>query len=237
MVHSTSLNCMESTGANQAPEATVAHALQTTTKRWMVAIVIGVLLLGANRGVVHGAEAAAGAEGGKLTGIITHFEYNWTKVHGPKPDLRLSLKAEGESDSVDYVLALPDQKVDPKLEVALQKVFPSNTATLQWEMRDGKRLVTKVAIISATSGQGNIVGTVMARGDGYLDVKGVARQAVTARYVIARPTPALSSAVKDLNVGDKIKLTWIANPERMFFTQVQLISRAPATKPAGGQLK
>jgi hypothetical protein len=201
-------------------------------------IVIGVLLLSANRCVVHGAEAAAGAEGGKLTGIITHFEYNWTKVHGPKPDLRLSLKAEGESDSVDYVLALPDGKVDPKLEAALKKVFPSNTATLQWQMRDGKRLVTSVAIISATAGQGNIVGIVMARGDGYLDVKGVARQAVTARYVIARPTPAaLSSALKNLNVGDKVKLTWIANFERMFFNQVQLISRAPATKPADGQLK
>ena len=203
----------------------------------MVAIVIGMLLLGVNRRVVHGADTAAGAEGGKLTGIITHFEYNWTKVHGPKPDLRLSFKAEGESESVDYVLALPDQKVDPKLEAALQKVFPSNTATMQWEMRDGKRLVAKVAIISPTGGQGTIVGTVKARGDGYLDLKGVARQAVTVRDVIARPTPALSNALKNLNVGDKVKITWSANFERMFFNQVQLISRAPATKPADGQSK
>ena len=220
---------------NPVTEATVGRVLRTTPKRWIVAVVIGLLVLSVNRGVVHGAEAAASAEGGKVIGIITHFEYNWTKVHGPKPDLRLSLKAEGESDSMDYVLALPDKKIDPKLELALQKVFPSNTATMQWEMRDDKRLVTKVVIISPTAGQGNIIGTVMARGDGYLDVKGVARQAVTARYVIARPAPAaLSTALKDLNAGDKVRLTWSANFERMFFNQVQLISRA---KPADGQLK
>src|SRR2546430_111127 len=62
-------------------------------------------------------------EGGKVVGILTHFEYNWTKVHGPKPDTRLSLKAEGETESVDYLLALPNEAVDPKLEVALRKVF------------------------------------------------------------------------------------------------------------------
>jgi hypothetical protein len=233
MTHYISSNCVENKGENQATDAAVAQARRMTTKRWIAATVISVLLLSGNRCV-----AAAGAEGGTLTGIITHFEYNWTKVHAPKPDLRLSFKAEGESDSLDYLLALPGEKVDPKLEAALQKVFPSNTATLQWQMRDGKRLVTSVAIISPTAGQGNFDGTVIARGDGFLDVKGVARQAVTTRYVIARPTPAaLTTALKDLNVGDKVKLTWSANAERAFFNQVQLISRAPATKPADGKVK
>src|SRR5689334_18104815 len=76
-------------------------------------------------------------KGGKLVGILTHFEYNWTKVNAPKPDMRLSLKAEGESEPVDYLLALPNDAVDPKFEVTLRKVFPSNTVTMQWEMRSG----------------------------------------------------------------------------------------------------
>src|SRR4051794_36404939 len=80
-------------------------------------------------------DPATAAEEGKLVGILTHFEYNWTKAKGPKPDTRLSLKAEGETDPVDYLLALPNEAVDPKLETALQKVFPSNTVSMQWEMR------------------------------------------------------------------------------------------------------
>src|SRR4051794_25069684 len=73
---------------------------------------------------------APAAEGGTVVGILTHFEYNWTKLKGPRPDTRLALRAEGEKDSVDYLLALPNEVVDPKLEVALRKVFPSNTVSL-----------------------------------------------------------------------------------------------------------
>src|SRR5262249_47503903 len=130
-----------------------------------------------------GTAPATAPEGGKLVGILTHFEYNWTKTHGPKPDTRLSLKAEGESDPVDYLLALPNEAVEPKLEAALRKVFPSNTVNMQWEMRNGKRLVTKIAVLTPTSGQGTIVGIVMAREAGSLDFKGLDRRAITTRYV------------------------------------------------------
>lgn len=177
-------------------------------------------------------------EGGKLVGILTHFEYNWTKMNGPKPDTRLSLKAEGETDSIDYLLALPNEPVDPKLESSLKKVFPSNTVSMQWEMRNGKRLVTKIAVLTPTGGQGIILGTVMARGPGNLDVKGTDRQAITTRYVVAwdpatkGPNPALAAALQGVNVGDKVKVAWSANPERLWVNQVQLVSRAPAGNPA-----
>jgi hypothetical protein len=179
-------------------------------------------------------------EGGKLVGILTHFEYNWTKANGPKPDTRLSLKAEGETDSVDYLLALPNEPVDPKLESSLKKVFPSNTVSMQWELRNDKRLVTKIAVLTPTGGQGIMLGTVIARGAGYLDLKGTDRQAITTRYVVAwdpaakGPNPALASALQGVNVGDKVKIAWSANPERLWVNQVQLVSRAPAGKPAGG---
>jgi hypothetical protein len=120
------------------------------------------------------------AAGGKIVGILTHFEYNWTKAHGPKPDTRLSLKAEGETESVDYLLALPDEAVNPKLELALRKVFPSNTASVQWEMRDDKRLVTKFEVLTPTSGQGIKRGIVKARDAGYVDLKGEKRGDLTA---------------------------------------------------------
>jgi hypothetical protein len=172
-------------------------------------------------------------EDGKVVGILTHFEYNWTKVHGPKPDMRLSLKAEGEKESVDYLLALPDEAVDPKLELALRKVFPSNTVSLQWEMRDGKRLVTKIAVLTPTRGQGVKRGTVMDRDAGYIDLKGENQGDHTVRYVVPwdakakGPNPALASALQRLNVGDQVAVAWSANPERLWVNQVQLVSPAP----------
>src|SRR5437870_5376732 len=132
---------------------------------------------------------------------------------GPKPDTRLSLKAEGDKDSVDYLLALPDEAVSPKLEPALRKVFPSNTVSMQWEMRDGKRLVTKIAVLTPTRGQGVASGTVMARDSGYVDLKGTGRGAITIRYIVPwdakakGPTPALAEALKRLNVGDNVAVT------------------------------
>jgi hypothetical protein len=185
-------------------------------------------------------DTAAAPEGGKLVGILTHFEYNWTKVNSPKPDMRLSLKAEGETDSVDYLLALPNEAVDPKLETALRKVFPSNTVSMQWEMRNDKRLVTKVSVLTPTGGQGTIVGTVMARDKGSLDLKGADRRAVTTRYVAAwdpatkGPNPAVMGALQGLGVGDKVKISWSANPERLWLNHVQLVSRSPANRSAGG---
>jgi hypothetical protein len=169
---------------------------------------------------------------GKVVGILTHFEYNWTKAHGPKPDTRLSLKAEGETESVDYLLALPNEAVDPKLEAILKKVFPSNTATVQWEMRNGKRLVTNVKVLTPTGGQGVKRGTVIARDAGYVDVKGENRGDLTIRYVVPydvkakAPKPALSAAIQRLNVGDRVAVTWIANPERVWASQVKVVSAA-----------
>lgn len=178
-------------------------------------------------------ERGTAAEGGKVVGILTHFEYNWTKLHGPKPDTRLSLKAEGEKESVDYLLALPNEAVSPKLELALRKVFPSNTVSMQWEMRNGKRLVTQVAMLTPTSGQGVKRGTVMALGTGSLDLKGEGRGDVTVRYVAPwdpkakGPNPALVGALQRLNVGDRVAVTWIANPERLWLLQVKLVSPSP----------
>lgn len=208
---------------------------------------LAVFLLGLNFGGVRALSAdqpqtktgpapASAAEGGKLVGILTHFEYNWTKAKGPKPDTRVSLKAEGESDPVDYLLALPDEAVEAKLETTLRKVFPSNTVNLEWEMRDGKRLVTKITVLTPTGGQGTTIGVVMARDVGSLDLKGLDRRAMTTRYVVPwdvaakGPKPAVTAALKDLNVGDKVKVTWSANPERLWVNQVQLVSRAPAEK-------
>jgi hypothetical protein len=172
-------------------------------------------------------------EGGKAVGILTHFEYNWTKVHDPKPDTRLSLKAEGETESVDYLLALPNEAVDPKLELALRKVFPSNTVSLQWEKRDGKRLVTRIAVLTPTGGQGVKRGIVMARDAGYIDLKGENQGDLTVRYVVPwdakakGPNPALASALQRLNAGDRVAVAWSANPERLWVNQVQLVSPAP----------
>lgn len=172
-------------------------------------------------------------EGGKVIGILTHFEYNWTKAHAPKPDTRLSLKAEEETKSVDYLLALPDEPVAPKLESALRKVFPSNTVSLQWEMRKGKRLVTKIAVLTPTSGRGVKRGIVMARDTGYLDLKGENRGDRTVRYVVPwdakakGPNPALANAVQGLRVGDRAVVTWGANPERLWLLQVKRLSPAP----------
>jgi hypothetical protein len=183
---------------------------------------------------------ANGPEGGKLVGILTHFEYIWTKTHGPKPDTRVSLKAEGETEPVDYLLALPGEAVDPKTEAALRGVFPSNTVSMQWEMRDGKRLVTKITVLTPTGGQGVARGTVMARDAGNLDLKGENRGDITVRYVVPwdakakGPIPALSEAVKGLNVGDKVMIAWNANPERLWLNNVKLLSHAPAGKPAAG---
>lgn len=183
---------------------------------------------------------AVAAESGKLVGILTHFEYNWTKINGPKPDTRVSLKAEGETDSVDYLLALPNEPVDPKLEKVLQKVFPSNTVNLQWQTRDGQRLVTNITVLTPTGGRGTIVGTLMARDNGSVDLKGSDRRAITTRYVVPwdvaakGPNPAVANSLKDLNVGDKVKVAWSANPERLWVNQVQLVSRAPAAKPTTG---
>jgi hypothetical protein len=175
---------------------------------------------------------ASVSEGGKLNGILTHFEYNWTKVHNPKPDLRLSLKAEGETEPVDYLLALPDEAVDPKLEAAMKKVCPSNTVSMEWEMRDGKRLVTDITVLSPTRGQGTISATVMDRGKGYLDLKGADRRAVTTRYAAASPN--LAGILESLGIGDRVKIVWTANPERAFVNEVKLVSRAPAKRTAEG---
>lgn len=169
---------------------------------------------------------------GKVVGILTHFEYNWTKAKGPKPDTRLSLKTEGEKESVDYLLALPNEAVDPKLEVALRKVFPSNTVSLQWEMKDGKRLVTKIAVLTPTKGQGIKRGIVMARDAGYIDLKGENKGDLTVRYVVPwdvkakAPNPTVAAALQRLNVGDQVAVTWSANPERVWVNQVQLVSPA-----------
>jgi hypothetical protein len=177
---------------------------------------------------------APAAEETKVVGILTHFEYNWTKANGPKPDTRLSLKAEGESESVDYLLAMPNEAVDPKLEAALKKVFPSNTVSLQWKMSKEKRLVTKIAVLTPTKGQGVKTGTVTARDAGWVDLKGENRGDITFRYVVPwdakakAPKPALSTAVQDLNVGDRAALTWNADAERVWVNQVKLVSRAKA---------
>lgn len=176
---------------------------------------------------------ASEPEGGKVVGILTHFEYNWTKVNTPKPDTRLSLKAEGEKESVNYLLALSDKAVDPKLEVALRKVFPSNTVSMEWELRNGKKLVTKIAVLTPTSGQGVKLGTVMARDAGSIDLKGENREDLTVRYVVPwdakakGPNPGLVKALQGLNVGDRVAVTWIANPERLWVSQVKLVSSAP----------
>lgn len=173
------------------------------------------------------------SKGGKVVGILTHFEYNWTKANGPKPDTRLSLKAEGEKESVDYLLALPNESVDPKLEQALRKVFPSNTASVQWEMRDGKRVVTKVEVLTPTKGQGVKRGTIVAREAGFVDLKGDSRGDLTVRYVVPwdpkakGPNPTLAAALQKLNIGDKVDVGWSANPERVWVNQVKLASPAP----------
>jgi hypothetical protein len=172
-------------------------------------------------------------KGGKVVGILTHFEYNWTKANSPKADTRLSLKAEGEKESVNYLLALPNKAVDPKLEVALRKVFPSNTVSMEWEMRDGKKLVTKIAVLTPTSGQGVKRGIVMARDAGSVDLKGEDRGDLTVRYVVPwdakakAPNPGLVKALQGVNVGDRVAITWIANPERLWVTQVKIVSSAP----------
>jgi len=177
---------------------------------------------------------APALEGGKVVGILTHFEYNWTKVHGPKPDTRLSLKAEGETQSVDYLLALPSEAVNPKLELALRKVFPSNTVSMQWKTSNGKRLVTKITVLTPTRGQGVKRGIIMARDGGHVDLKGENRGDLTVRYVVPwdakakGPMPALASALKDLNVGDRVVIAWSANPERLWLNQVKLVSRGRA---------
>lgn len=198
-----------------------------------------ILCLGFGRGpelLAEGLETQPGTapapEGGKVVGILTHFEYNWTKVHGPKPDTRLSLKAEGETESVDYLLALPNEAVDPKLELALRKAFPSNTVSLQWGMSNGKRLVTRIAVLTPTSGQGVKRGLVMARDAGYIDLKGENRGDLTVRYVVPwdakakGPNPALATALQRLQVGDRVAVAWSANPERLWVNQVKLVSPA-----------
>jgi hypothetical protein len=178
------------------------------------------------------AGTATAPEGGKVVGILTHFEYNWTKTHGPKPDTRLSLKAEGETESVDYLLALPNEAVDPKLEVALKKVCPSNTVSLEWKMSNDKRLVTKIAVLTPSKGQGVKTGVVMARDAGYVDLKGENRGDITVRYTVPwdgkakGPKPALAKALQDLNVGDRVAVTWNADAERIWVNQVKLVSRA-----------
>jgi hypothetical protein len=209
------------------------------TRTALPALVGVVLYLGF--GIVPGllaagpkAPSATAPDGGKIIGILTHFEYNWTKAHGPKPDTRLSLKAEGEAKSVDYLLALPDNAVDPKLESALRKVFPSNTVSLQWETKNGKRLVTKITVLTPTSGRGVKTGTVVARDAGYVDLKGGNRGDHTVRYVVPwdakakAPNRALAGAVQGLSVGDRVALDWSANPERLWVNQVKVVSRAPA---------
>lgn len=179
-----------------------------------------------------GPVAQPATEGGTAVGILTHFEYNWTKVNGPKADTRVSLKAEGEAKAVDYVLALPGDPVAPGLETSLRKVFPSNTVSLQWETKNDKRLVTKITVLTPTSGRGVKTGTVVARDAGYVDLKGENRGDHTTRYVVPwdakakAPNPALSAAVQGLNVGDRVALGWNANPERLWVSQVQVVSRA-----------
>jgi hypothetical protein len=111
---------------------------------------------------------------------------------------------------------------------------------MQWEMRNGKRLVTKIAVLTPAGGRGVIRGIVMACDGGSLDLKAENRGSITVRYVVPwdvkakGPNPVMASELQRLNVGDKVMVAWIANPERMWVNQVKLVSRAPASKPAGG---
>lgn len=235
--------------ANVLHNADTRRTTRISTRAFRV-VMIGVLLwlgLGSVTDLLgapptrRGSAPMTAAEGGELVGILTHFEYNWTKINGPQPDTRLSLKAEGEADPVDYLLALPNEAVDPNLELSLRKVYPSNTVAMKWEMRDGKRLVTKIAVLTPTSGQGTMPGIVTARDKGYLDLKSGGRPPLTVRYVVpwdARangPTPAVADSLERLAVGDKVIVTWSANPERLWVHQVTLVARAPVSKPAGNE--
>jgi len=130
--------------------------------------------------------------------------------------------------------ALPNEAVDPKLELVLRKVFPSNTVSMQWEKRKDKRLVTKIAVLTPTSGRGVKRGIVVARDAGYVDLKGERPKDLTVRYIVPwdakakGPNPALANALKRLQVGDRVVVSWIANPERLWVTQVKRLSPAPA---------
>jgi hypothetical protein len=169
---------------------------------------------------------------GKVVGIVT-----------AKTDKHLSVKAEGASESKEYLLVPPGGTQSPAVQTGLKTVFVSNLVALEWQTQKDQPVLTSIHTIVPNTRSGVLIGKVIAldavaspTSSPYLDVKPV--QGFTERYFAAWVgkgyDPVVIHAIGDLHPGDKVQVTWYCD-ERKRATKVQLIARAPAEPPATSQ--
>jgi len=171
-----------------------------------------------------GAAAASEAAGGTLVGILTAKGINWIEV-----------KAEGQAESKRYIPewrgGMPENGGGPDEQTlaAIKRLPVSNLVRMDWTETEGHLRVLKIEMIAPEQKEGAAEGTVVARGDAWIDVKPA--QGYTERYmprwIGGMPKDGggldrdMLRALGQLKVGDAVRVRWVYD-ERKRVVEVQV---------------
>ena len=182
---------------------------------WSAAVLAGGVLA-ATMLLAEDPSPATQPQNGKVTGILI-----------AKTDKDITIKADGETETRKFQLPAGG---GPRIQKML---FIPNLVELEWKTQDQQRVVTAIHEIVPRVNNGVIMGTVVAvdssDGEHYVDVKPV--QGFTERYWPRWIGKFDVDMIRDLKVGDKVKVTWTRD-ERKRAIQIQVTAKAPATAPA-----
>jgi hypothetical protein len=174
---------------------------------------------------------APAPQAGHLFGIVTD-----------KNDKGLTVK----SDDPTAVTHFPRPEQNQAVGKVWPTIFPDHLVEVAYNMVDGKPVLTGLKLASPTKGSGTETGILMDRkAEGpkiYVDVK--VGKNPTMRFVpnwdnsIKAYRKDTVGAMAAANIGDKVEIGWIADPERVHLTGIRVVAKAPAantpaSKPAG----
>ncbi len=183
--------------------------------------------------------SAARAEEGKqepsngtVTGILTSKGVDWIEV-----------KADGEKTGTKYApywrggMPKDGGGYDKATLEAIKKLIVPGRVTVVWEFQERRRIVT-VEEIAPAAKEGTVTGTVVAKGENWIDVQ--PEKAPADRYTPrwlgglpkdgGGPDKAMLAAFKELAIGDTVELKWLYD-ERLRAVEVKKVEKA-VTPPA-----
>lgn len=176
---------------------------------------------------------------GTVEGILTAKGENW-----------IAVKAEGAREPIRYLAVwrggLPSEGGAPdKATVeAIKKLMLANLVSVTWEMQENQRRIVTVKMIISDQKAGTVSGTVVAKGDAWIEVK--PKEGPTERYTAKWvPGPAgedgkpkgggmdkeMVKTIATIKIGSTVDVNWTAD-ERKRLESITVTAEPPAPTAA-----
>lgn len=195
----------------------------------LVVVFLATCICGSSMLTAEGPTRAASAptsapKAGHLFGIVTDKNAKTIVVKPNDSNSTMSFQQPEENKAVATVW---------------KTIFPDHVVELKYDTIDGQMVVTNLRLNSPIAGTGKVTGTITDKSQGmktYVEVK--SGNGPTARFVPMWDVStkgykkASVDAIAAANIGDKVEVTWIADPERVHMTALQVLTKA-TSKPVG----